>query len=140
MDPNPIAGETIVPRNYGRGPGSIRVNLRLSRTFGFGPAREGAAAPAGGPGGGPRMPGGIFSAGGGFGGMAGGTPVARRFSLTASISAQNLLNHNNPGPIIGNISSPLFGQANQAAGGGGGGGFIESANNRRLELQLRLTF
>jgi hypothetical protein len=26
---------------------------------------------------------------------------------------RNLLNHHNPGPIIGNIESPLFGRANQ---------------------------
>jgi hypothetical protein len=51
---------------------------------------------------------------------------------------RNLTNHNNPGPIIGSITSPLFGQANQPAGAGGG--FSESANNRRLELQMRFTF
>lgn len=55
------------------------------------------------------------------------------------MSIRSLFNHTNPGPIIGNITSPLFGQANQPAGGGG---FIfsEAANNRRLELQMRLTF
>ncbi len=40
---------------------------------------------------------------------------------------------------FGNITSPLFGQANQPAGIGAGI-FSESANNRRLELQTRLTF
>ena len=54
------------------------------------------------------------------------------------MSVRNLLNHTNPGPIIGNITSPLFGQANQPSGGGFV--FSEAANNRRLELQLRLTF
>jgi hypothetical protein len=53
---------------------------------------------------------------------------------------RNLTNHNNPGPIIGNIASPLFGQANQPAGVFQGGGFSEAANNRRLELQFRFTF
>jgi len=52
---------------------------------------------------------------------------------------RNLTNHNNPGQIMGNITSPLFGQANQPAGTGGGV-FSESANNRRLELQTRFTF
>jgi hypothetical protein len=52
---------------------------------------------------------------------------------------RNVTNHNNPGPIIGNIASPLFGQANQPAGYGGGA-FSEAANNRRLELQTRLTW
>ena len=49
LDPNPTPDETILPRNFGRGPGSVTVNMRLSKTFGFGPAREGSA---GGPGGG----------------------------------------------------------------------------------------
>jgi hypothetical protein len=46
------------------------------------------------------------------------------------------------GPIIGNITSPLFGSANQRAGARdlGAVGFSESANNRRLELQVRFTF
>ena len=45
----------------------------------------------------------------------------------------------NPGAIIGNITSPLFGQANQPAGSGNAI-FSESANNRRLELQMRFAF
>jgi hypothetical protein len=68
----------------------------------------------------------------------GGTSTNRRYSLTISMQIRNLTNHNNPGPIIGNITSPLFGQANQPAGAGGL--FSESANNRRLELQTRFTF
>jgi hypothetical protein len=52
---------------------------------------------------------------------------------------RNITNHNNPGPITGNIASPLFGQANQPAGAGFGV-FSEMANNRRFELQMRLTF
>jgi hypothetical protein len=46
----------------------------------------------------------------------------------------------NPGPIIGNITSPLFGLANQSAGSGGGSGISESANNHRIEIQIRLAF
>jgi hypothetical protein len=75
--------------------------------------------------------------GGGQG--AGSGSSNRRYSYTISMQIRNLTNHNNPGPIIGNISSPLFGQANQPASSGGGV-FSESANNRRLELQMRLTF
>ncbi len=146
LDPNPTDGEKILGRNSGRGPGGIRVNVRLNKTFGFGPAKEGSASaisgPLGGGGGGVgnRGQGGVFSTGGGGpGGPFSASPTSRRFNLIVGISAQNLINHNNPGPIIGNITSPLFGQANQAAGGGGQG-FSESANNRRIELQLRLTF
>jgi hypothetical protein len=72
-----------------------------------------------------------------FSGIA--APANRCFNLTISMYIRNMTNHNNPGPIIGDITSPLFGQANQPAGVGGGI-FSESANNRRLELQTRLTF
>jgi hypothetical protein len=47
LDPSPTLGEQILPRNYGRGPGQVSVNLRLSKTFGFGPER-GAGDNAGG--------------------------------------------------------------------------------------------
>ncbi len=59
---------------------------------------------------------------------------------SAGLSIRNLLNHTNPGPIIGNITSPLFGNANQVAGFPNGEGFSENASNRRLELQMRFTF
>ena len=42
LDPNPTAGEAILPRNDGRGPGQITVNARLSKTIGFGPETGGA--------------------------------------------------------------------------------------------------
>jgi hypothetical protein len=45
LDPNPIPGEVLLPRNYGRGPGLVLANLRITKTFAFGPAGE-TAAPA----------------------------------------------------------------------------------------------
>jgi hypothetical protein len=149
LDPNPAPGAKLLPRNFGRGPGQIMLNMRVGRTFAFGARREGggaASAPQGPPGGGgPGGPGGgrgapnsPFSMGGGGPGEGGG-PSNRRYTLTISMQIRNLTNHNNPGPIIGNVTSPLFGQANQPAGSGFGV-FSESANNRRLELQTRLTF
>ncbi len=118
LDPNPTPGEKVLPRNYGRGPGLITVNLRVAKIFGFGAERGGKP--------GSRA---IFA-----------PPVGRRYSLVVSMSARNLLNHTNPGPIIGNITSPLFGQANQSVGNLNGEGFSENANNRRLESQIRFTF
>ena len=128
LDPNPTPGEQILSRNYGRGPGQISVNLRLSKTFGFGPERGGSTG------------GSTSGQGGGGGGGNNAPPTAHRYNLSVSMSARNVLNHTNPGPIIGNLTSPLFGRANQMAGGAGGGGFSENADNRRLELQLRLAF
>jgi hypothetical protein len=138
LDPNPTPGEALLPRNFGRGPGAVSFNARLSKTFGFGAPREGGS---GGGGGGDHRggPGGPFGGGGAMGGMFNTPSTPHRYNLTFSMSARNLLNHNNPGPIIGNITSPLFGEANSAAIGWGGG-FAENANNRRLELQIRFTF
>jgi len=56
------------------------------------------------------------------------------------VSGRNIFNHNSPGRIIGNITSPLFGRANQAAGSPNGEGFLETAGNRRLEMQVRFMF
>jgi hypothetical protein len=65
-----------------------------------------------------------------------------RYTISLAASIRNIINHNNPGPIIGDVTSPFFGRANQSVGstGFGGTGFLESANNRRLELQVKFGF
>jgi hypothetical protein len=147
----PQPGETIIPRNYGNGPGQFSVNLRLSRTFGFGGERGSSAAAAAGGGmpgggglavGGPRGGGPGGPRGGGGGGPRGGfgDPVTnQRYNLTIGLSARNLLNDVNLAPPIGILSSPLsplFGHSNALAGG-----FFGSATaNRRIELQMRFSF
>ena len=68
----------------------------------------------------------------------GGGNTNRRYNLTLSVQARNILNHVNPGPINGTLTSPLFGQSTSTAGGFGA--FAENGNNRRLELQMRFTF
>jgi carboxypeptidase family protein len=133
LDPNPAPGERIVPRNFGRGPGQFTVNLRVSKTFGFGP--EKAMASGATPG---NMGGSPGHDHGPMGGVFSSPTTDRRYNLTISMSGRNLFNHTNPGPIIGDITSPLFGQANSMAGGFGA--FSENANNRRLELQMRFSF
>lgn len=37
FNPIPRPGDVIIPRNFGQGPGSVSVNLGISKTFGFGP-------------------------------------------------------------------------------------------------------
>jgi hypothetical protein len=154
LDPNPKPGETILPRNFGRSPGSISLNFRIAKTFGFGGSRESAAnnqgggGPPGGGGGG-RGPGGGGPPGGGFAGGPGGGPggffrglnggsSGQRYNLTLSIQARNLFNHVNSGPINGIVTSPLFGESNTLAGGVGA--FAQSGENRRIDLQARFTF
>ncbi len=147
FDTDPLPGQTVIPRNWGSGPGQFSLNLRMSRTFGFGGERK---SPAPGmpeampPGGGPP-PGASGGPGVGPGapaGMRGGPrgPFAENssshYSLTLAISAHNLLNHVNVAPPIGILASPLFGTSNGLAGGMGPG----AAANRRVEIQLRLSF
>ncbi|HEV2834201.1 MAG TPA: carboxypeptidase regulatory-like domain-containing protein, partial [Pyrinomonadaceae bacterium] len=131
----PLPGETIVPRNYGKSPGSFVVTLRVSRTFQFGtinggnnaarpqgqssaPAgsvADGGRRPAGGPGG-PNVAGGgggakVAAVGPGPQGGPAAPPSEKRYTLNVSINFQNLLNHVNLGPPVGNLSSPSFGES-----------------------------
>lgn len=146
LDPNPTPDEKLLPRNFGRGPSQIAVNLRLAKTFGFGGERGGSKSSGATTQGMQREGGGgstnpVTAASGGAMRSVIGTPSTnRRYNLIVSMSARNVLNHTNPGPINGNITSPLFGRANQMAGNLNGEGFSENANNRRLELQIRFTF
>ena len=112
LDPNPAPDERILHRNYGRGPGTVFFNAHLTKAVKLGPR------PA----------------------ETGKGEARRPYTLSFTAEMVNLLNHTNPGPIIGNITSPLFGRANQPAGGAGFAGFSEAANNRRFEFQTRFTF
>lgn len=137
LDPNPSPGERILSRNYGRGPGQYNVNLRISKVFGFGRERgsSGDARPSGSPGNAMQA-----ATGRGLGSLIAYPTTSHRFNLSIGLSIRNLLNHTNPGPIEGDITSPYFGFANMVAGGQNGEGFYETANNRRLESQIKFTF
>jgi hypothetical protein len=159
---NPLPGQAVVPRNLLTTAGLVSVNMRISKTFGFGEPRNGAAGQMGGGrggfgggggdhdhggGGGMRMGGGGGGRGpGGPGGMF-GESTNRRYNLTISAMFNNVLNHVNPAGYTGILTSPQFGEPstiNSGFGGGPGGGpggFGGAvANNRRVELQLRFAF
>ncbi len=149
-------GDVMIPRNFGEGPGSTTVNLRVSKTWTFGSEGRsnagqgrqdgqrndgqraimggmGGRGPGGGPGGGGRgFPGG---GGGGFGGGSGG-----RYNLTFSLNFNNILNHTNLGNPVGNLGSLLFGQSTSTTGGFGGFGGGNAAYNRRIDAQIRFSF
>jgi hypothetical protein len=139
FDTSPTPGETIIPPNYATGPGQFTMNLRLSKTFGFGPKTErgggsGGRGDFGGGRGGGLGGRGLGSGGGGFGGW--GAPTNQRYNLTFSVSGRNILNNVNLGTPVGNLGSPLFGQSNGLAGGF----FNSSAANRRIDLQVVFSF
>lgn len=144
FDPNPTPDEQIIPRNFGDGPGSFTVNLRLSKTFGFGDEVSSGSAPQSGrrgaTGGGPSR--GIPGIGrGGDRGAGGGGDSGKRYSLTFPLNFQNLLNHDNEGLPVGNLSSQLFGISTASAGTFAGfGGLNSNAYNRRIEAQIRFNF
>ncbi|HEV7701050.1 MAG TPA: carboxypeptidase regulatory-like domain-containing protein [Pyrinomonadaceae bacterium] len=152
-DPN-----AVIPRNYGKGPGTFITNLSVNKTFGFGgskPAvasnqggggngrgnRGGGAARGGAPGGGGPT---VVAAGGGGGGpmmmMGGGGDARKPYQLTVGVNVQNLFNTVNFSNPVSSLSSPSFGQFRSTGGGfgpfGGGGG----SANRRIDLSLRFSF
>jgi len=113
--------------------------------------RRVAGGPSGGPGGGPGNAGGganvaalkVAANGGGPQGGGGGVPSEKRYTLNVSINFQNLLNHVNLAPPVGNLLSPSFGESLGLAGtfgGFGGGGGSTGAGNRRIYAQVRLNF
>jgi Carboxypeptidase regulatory-like domain/TonB dependent receptor len=139
----PQAGQAPIPVNFATGPGRFSLNLRLSKTFGFRQKKEAVASGGpGGPGGGTfgRGPGGDHGGGprGGGGGpmFGGGGSSNYRYNLTFSVNARNVFNNVNVGTPIGNLSSPLFGEANSLAGQP----YSSSTANRRIDLQVQFTF
>ncbi len=133
----------VIPVNFGTGPAQATVNLRLSRTFGFGKKAQGASGGGfggGPPGGGRGGPGGGLGgrglSGGGGNPFGGGPATNRRYNLTLSISARNVFNRVNLGIPSGNLESPFFDKSNTLAGGP----FNSQSSNRRIDLQARFTF
>ena len=140
----PTPSAPTIPINVGTGTTLFTLNLRLSKTFGFGKevgAGQGARTGQGGGGGGRGgAPGGGLG-GRGLGGAPGGGFTAapssnRRYSLTFSVSARNVLNRVNLAPPTGNLDSPLFGESNALAGGP----YSFGSTTRRIDLQALFSF
>jgi hypothetical protein len=141
-----VSGQTLVPINYLNGPPQFVLNLRLSKTFGFGReiANNNAGSQQGGGPGGGRRGGGPGGGGGGFGrgpgaGMGaifGPGNSGRRYNLTLSVNARNVLNRENLAAPIGNLSSPNFGRSVALAGGP----FSSASASRKIELQASFSF
>jgi hypothetical protein len=153
LDPNPEPGQKIIPRNFGTGPGRFSMTMNLTKTIGFGKSTAAPTPPGGAPDGGgfggrgPGVGGGARGEGGGgggnrgFGGRFGGDAGNHRYNLSISLRAINVLNHTNPGPPIGNLSSPHFGESTSTGGFGGfGGGGFGLSGPRRIMLSMGLRF
>ena len=140
----PAPTDPRVPINYLTGPTQFTLNLRLSKTFGFGREAGPANGPAGATQGGGPGGGGHGHGGGGFGrgpgaGMGaifGPGTTNRRYNLTLSVNARNVLNYENLASPIGNLNSPNFGRSIDLAKGP----FSSSAASRKIELQAAFSF
>jgi hypothetical protein len=71
-----------------------------------------------------------------MGGIFGPSNTTRRYNLTLTASARNLLNTWNPGLPTGNLSSTMFGKSNSLAGGP----FSSGSANRRIDFQALFSF
>jgi len=143
----PTAGEKITPINYSTGPARFVMNLRLTKTFGFGPKVSrpaGSQGQGGGPGGGGG--GGGHGGGGGgprgplFGGGGGGMPTStsdRRYSLTFGASARNVFNKVNFANPSGILGSRFFDTPNGLVQNGP---FSNGSANRRIDLLMTFNF
>jgi hypothetical protein len=150
FDTVPQPGEKLVPANFLSGPGRFTLNIRLGKTFGFGPENKNPnAAASGGGGGGGRgggRGGGANPFGGGGGGFGGPAGTNRRYSLTLSVNARNIFNNVNlatPSAVLSPPTatspasfSPFFGVSNGLAGGP----FSSNAANRQVYLQASFSF
>ncbi len=139
FDCRPPTGQTEILIYCGQGPARFALNLRLSKTFGFGKKAQSNAAGGGQMGGGTfgRGPGGGGGRGNRGGGMfGGGDSSGQRYSLTLAVSARNIFNDVNVGSPVGVIASPIFGQAISLPVGPGGGLY----SSRRIELQATFAF
>jgi hypothetical protein len=132
LDPTPSPGQTIIPRNLGRAPAFLSVNMSVGRAFKFGKAIEPKSPPPGGPS--------TTPATGGDAKPPAKPQIQRPYQIYFSINANNIFNRTNKSVPVGNMSSPFFLQSpagsNQFSFGPSGG----SAGNRIISLRMRISF
>ncbi|MBZ5679811.1 MAG: TonB-dependent receptor [Acidobacteriia bacterium] len=134
----PSAGQTVIPINYAIGPSHFVLNLRLTKTFGFGAKAKGTGGNQG-----PGGPGGGGPHGGGHRGpLFGGGPTGmssnsdRRYNLMLGVNVRNVFNKVNTANPSGILGSSYFGIPNALQGGP----FSSSSAPRRIELQATFSF
>ncbi|MGD0443712.1 MAG: carboxypeptidase regulatory-like domain-containing protein [Edaphobacter sp.] len=148
VTPTPGTAYTPVPINLCTGPSQFTTNVRLTKTFGFGPPTGPPARPDGGGGnnrgpgpGGVGGPGGARGGGGGNpgggrGGFGGAGSTGRRYNLALGVQVLNLFNNQDVSTPIGTLTSKQFGQSTQLAGMP----FTSNSALRRVTLQMGFTF
>ncbi|HEY2860341.1 MAG TPA: carboxypeptidase regulatory-like domain-containing protein [Terracidiphilus sp.] len=136
FDSDPIAGQKIIPINYGKGPGVFVLNLRLDRGFHFGPKIPEPPAP-------PAPP----ATASKDAKPAPPTPavkppakpekkeIERRYTWDIGVTAQNILNHPNLAQPVGVLGSTLFGQSTALSNTSG-----NSSADRSISIETSFRF
>ena len=117
LDLAPIAGQQMIPRNFGSSSGFFAMNVGVFKTFGIGPTVK-------------NLKGKHRHSG----------DTKKSFNLTLGIRANNIFNNVNFAPPIGNLSSPLFGKPISTLNSYGFSGQRGNSTNRNINLSLRLSF
>ena len=136
-DALPAAGQKVTPINYGTGAAHFVLNLRVTKSIGFGPKLKGGSGNLGqgGPGGGGHH-------GGPRGTVFGTAPQIvgggsdRRYTLTFGVSARNALNDVNLANPAGVLGSRFFDTPNSIQGGP----FSTGTAVRRIDLFATFNF
>lgn len=99
FDLSPIAGQTIIPINYGRAPSFLYLELYANKDFHFGPRPAALTPPS------------SSAAAAGSGPAKKAELPPQKYRLQFGIGADNILNHTNPGTPVGVLTSPYFGRS-----------------------------
>ena len=150
FDITPTANVPRIPINSGTGPAAFTLNLRVTKTIGFGPETgtpksqsqgPNGPPPGGGPGGGGRGGGRGGPGGGGPGGFGGGASSGRRYSMSFGVLAANVFNDVDRGTPSGvvpqtqdKVSASNFYESTGLAGS------IFSSNSAVRRITLLATF
>lgn len=131
FDPTPSPGQTIIPRNFGRGPGLVSVNLGIGKSIKFGKAIEPKAPPPGAA---------RTTSAGGDQKPPPKPPIQRPYAVMFSLYANNILNRTNKGIPVGNMTSPFFLQSPSGSNNFSFGPGSGSGGNRMITVRVRLSF
>jgi hypothetical protein len=141
------AAYTPIPINLCTGPSQFTANVRLTKTFGFGPetrapaGRQGQGQSGSNPGGPPGGTGGGHGGGGdrgrgGPGGFGGAGSTGKRYNLAFGVQVLNLFNNEDLSTPNGTLTSQNFGRSTQLAGRP----FTTNSALRQVFLQTSFTF
>jgi hypothetical protein len=119
FDADPMAGQKIIPINYGTGPSVAMLQMLFSRGFAFGPRAGDPSAAAS-----------ASSA------KAGKEETPRKYQMNLGLEAQNILNIVNGGLPVGVLGAPLFGHSTSLSSTQ----FSNSQANRILYLHMDVSF